>query len=183
MNRAAESIPKRKRWPRVMVIQMSIVAGFLALVWFSFGQNVLDPQAQLVVPQQLGTLELIGSVEGSQALEQVTRLHGTDIDLQNAYIAEYARGNERATVWVGTAGSEEAAAELTRRMVEGIKKGGSGFSNLQRLAFGGLDVYRVKGPGGEHFFYVSRKLRKNVVWLTVDAVDATSLVERAVNIY
>ena len=50
------------------------------------------------VPEQLGTLELIGSSEGSEALAQISRLHGTDIELVSAYIVEYAHGNERVTV-------------------------------------------------------------------------------------
>ncbi len=149
------------------------------MVWFSFGQNVLAPQKQTGVPEQLGTLELIGSVEGSEALAQIGRLHGTDIKLVSAYIAEYAHGNERVTVWVGKAESSNAGAELIKRMLQAIEKGGSGFTNLQRLTIAGHEVFRVDGPGGEHFFYNSREQQDRVVWLTVEVADALPILEQA----
>ena len=133
------------------------------MVWFSFGQNVLSPQKQLGVPEQLGTLELIGSIEGSEALSQIGRLHGTDIKLVDAYIAEYAHGNERVTVWVGRAENNNAGVELIKSMLQGIERGGSGFSNLQRLSIADHEVFRVDGPGGEHFFYISKEQREMVV--------------------
>ena len=148
-------------------------------MWFSFGQNVLAPQKQLGVPERLGTLELIGSVEGSKALAQIQRLHGTDIELVSAYIVEYAHGNERSAIWVGITESRDAAAGLTRRMIEGIEKGDSGFNNLQRLTIAGHEVFRVDGPGGEHFFYISREQRERVVWLTVKATDVLPILEQA----
>ncbi len=156
-------------------------------MWFSFGQNVLAPQTQLNVPQRLGTLELIGTIEGSEALAQVNRLHGTDIELVSTYIAEYDHaaspyhsGDERLTVWVGRTESRDAAAELTRRMVDAIEKGGSGFSNLQQLTIADQEVFRVEGPGGEHFFYNSREQRERVIWLTVEAADALPILEQVV---
>ncbi len=152
-------------------------------MWFSFGQNVLAPQKQPGVPEQLGTLELIGSIEGSEALAQIGRLHGTDIKLVSAYIVEYAHGNERVTVWVGRAESSNAGAELIKRMLQAIEKGGSGFTNLQRLTIAGHEVFRVDGPGGEHFFYNSREPREVVVWLTVEAADALPILEQVLKTF
>lgn len=148
-------------------------------MWFSFGQNVLAPQKQLDVPAQLGTLELIGTIEGSEAMTQVSRPHGTDIELASAYIVEYATDNERVTVWVGKAESSDAAAELIRRMIDGIARGGAGFSNLQRLTIAGHEVFQVNGPGGEHFFYISREQRERVVWLIVEAADTLPILQQA----
>ena len=171
---------------RLVLLQLLIVVGFLSLVWFSFGQNVVAPRNQAMVPQRLGTLELTGTTEGSEAITQVGRLHGSDIELVSAYIAEYAHapspyhsGDQRLTVWVGRTESESAAAELTRRMAEGIEKGGSGFSNLQQLTIAGSDVFRVDGPGGEHFFYSSGEQREEVVWLSVEAADPLPILEQA----
>ncbi len=176
-------VPRTKKRRGLFLFQLFIVVGLLAAVWFSFGQNVLVPQKQLGVPEQLGTLELVGSVEGSAAMAQVSRLHGTDIELVSAYVAEYVHGNERVTVWVGTTESRDAAAGLTRRMIEGIEKGGSGFNNLQRLTIAGHDFFQVEGPGGKHFFYNSRELREEVVWLTVEAADALPILKEALETF
>ncbi len=174
---------RRKRRRGLLLFQLFIMAGLLAVVWFSFGQNVLAPQKQLGVPEQLGTLELIGTIEGSEALAQIRRLHGTEIKLVSAYIAEYAHGNERATVWVGRTESRDAAVELIMKMLQAIEKGGSGFSNLQRLEIAGREVFRVDGPGGKHFFYHSKELRTEVVWLTVEAADALPILEQALETF
>ncbi len=124
-------------------------------------------------------LELIGTIEGPEAMNRISRLHGTDIKLASAYIAEYVHGTERGTVWIGLTENSNAAAELTSKMVDAIEKGGSGFSNLQQLTIAGHEVFRVDGPGGEHFFYNSRKTGKQVVWLTVEAVDVLPILEQA----
>ncbi len=135
------------------------------------------------VPEQLGDLQLVGSVEGSEALAQIRKLHGTDINLASAYIAEYVHNNERVIVWVGRAESRDAAAKLTSKMVDAIEKGGSGFNNLQRLTIAGHEVFRVDGPGGEHFFYNSKEPRERVVWLTLEAADALPILEQVVKTF
>ncbi len=176
-------VPRPKKRRSLVLLQLFIVAVLLAAVWFSFGQNVLAPREQLGVPEQLGDLQLVGSVEGSEALAQIRRLHGTDIKLVSAYIAEYVHGTERSTVWVSITESRDAAVELTRRMIEGIEKGGSSFNNLQRLTIADHEVFRVDGPGGEHFFYNSREQRERVVWLIVEAADALPILEQVVKTF
>ncbi len=172
----------------MLLFQLFLVVGLLVAVWFSFGQNVLAPQKQLGVPEQLGDLHLVSSVEGSEALAQIKELHGTDIELLSAYIAEYAHsspyhGNVRVAVWVGITESRGAAAELTRRMIDGIEKGDSGFSNLKRLTIAGHEVFRVDGHGGEHFFYTSSEQQERVIWLTVEAADALPILEQVVKTF
>ncbi len=176
-------IAKKKKRSGLVLVQLLIVAGLLAVVWFSFGQNVLAPQEQMDVPQRLGTLELISSTQGSAALAQVNRLHGTDIELVSAYIAEYARGNERVTVWVGRAENSSAGAELTEIMLQAIENGGSPFSNLKRLYVADHEVFRVDGPGGEHFFYNSIESGEEVVWLTVEETDGLLILEEALKTF
>ncbi len=153
------------------------------MVWFSFGQNVLAPQKQPGVPERLGTLELIGTIEGAEALAQVNRLHGTDIELVSAYIAEYAHGDERVTVWAGRTESSNAGTEFTKRMLQAIEKGGSGFSNLQRMIIADQEVFQVDGPGGEHFFYNSKEPKGQIVWLTIEAADPLSILEQAIKTF
>lgn len=154
------------------------------MVWFSFGQNVLAPQGQSAVPERLGALELIGTSEGPEALAQVNRLHGTDIELVSAYIAEYAHNDERVTVWVGNTENSNAGAELTERMVQAIENGEvSVFSNLQRLTIAGQEIFQVAGPGGEHFFYNPKELKGQIVWLIIEAVDVLPILEQAIKTF
>ena len=184
MNKTADITPKEKKRRSSFRVQVLIVVGFLVLVWFSFGQNVLAPQKQAGVPERLGTLELVSIIEGSEALAQIEKLHGTDINLVEAQVATYARGStERITVWVSRAESSDAAVELTRMMVEGINRGNSVFSNLRRLTVSSHEVFQVDGPGGEHFFYNSREPRERVVWLAIEAGDTRLILEQVIKTF
>ena len=120
-------------------------------------------------------MELISNIEGADATAQISRLHGTDIELVSSYIAEYVHSNERSIIWVGSTESSEAGAELTRRMIQAIEKGGPVFSNLQHLTIAGHEVFQVNGPGGEHFFYNSREAEEDIVWLTIESADALAI--------
>lgn len=183
----SDTIPRTKKRRGLILLQLFIVTALLAAVWFSFGQNVLAPQKQEGVPRQWGDLQLVDSVEGSQAIAQINKLHGTGIELVSAYIAEYAHSspyhNVRVTVWVGSAESGDAAAELIGKMIEGIERGGSGFSNLERLSIADHEVFRVDGPGGEHFFYLSGERGETVVWLSIEAADTLPILEQAVKTF
>ena len=175
--------PRRKKRRRLLLVQLLIVIGFMILLWFSFGQNVLSPEKQEGVPEQLGRLELVSSIVGSDALSQINSLHGTNINLVTAYIASYARSNERVTIWVGYAETSDSASELITIMIDGIADGNPVFSNLQQLTVAGHEVFQIEGVGGEHFFYQSEKPRESVVWLSIEAADSMPILEQAVKIF
>lgn len=184
----ATKIPKRKKRLRLLWFQLLLVIGFLGLVWFSFVQDVLVPRKQSGIPESLGKLELISSVEGAEALAQVNKLHGTGINLVWAYIAKYADKGERITVWVGKAEDSNTAAGLINKMTEGIARSGSGFSNLRQLtikvsAYSDHNVFQVDGPGGKHFFYLSHGTQDKVVWLTIEAADVMPILNKAVSTF
>jgi len=154
----------------------------------SFGLNVLQPRTQHEAPERLGDLELVDAVTGAEAIVQVNKLHGLDIKLTGALIAEYAHispyhGDSRATVWVGRAENAAAADGLTRRMVESIGKGGAPFSNPRRITLGGYEVFQVDGPGGSHFFYHSGKQSEAVIWLSIEASEPLPVLEQAVRTF
>lgn len=175
--------PRKKRSWSLTLLQILIAAGFLVVLWFSFGQTVLAPQKQQVLPQRLGHLELVSLVQGQQAIAQVTRLHGVDIALANAYIGRYGHQGEEATLWVGVAGNAENAANLLSKMLAGIAKGGTPFYNLKQINVNGQEVYQVDAPGGQHFFYNSAQIRENLVWLSVSGTDSLSLVRQTVKTF
>lgn len=179
---------KSARRRRMLLLQVLIVIVFLALAAFSFGREVLSPGKQGGVPQRIGNLEMVSTVAGAQALSQINRLHGADIKLVTAYVAEYVYDRyerQHATVWVGVAESGEAAALLLSRMLEGITKGGSGFSGLKRVTVAGQDVFQVDGPEGEHFFYQPREGEERVIWVSIEASDASvrPILEQAVKVF
>ncbi|HLB28142.1 MAG TPA: hypothetical protein VJK47_02905 [Dehalococcoidales bacterium] len=180
--------PKKSR---SSLLQLTIVGAILAAIALSFGLNVLSQGAPAGVPSKLADMKLNKNsyVEGAQALARVNQLHGTAINLMSAYIAEYSHDfnpyhtdRARVTVWVGTAGSNDAATQLLNRMVSGIGNGNEMFGNMQQLNLDGDAVYQVSGAGGDHFFYQSRKSPDRVIWLTIaEAGNTMSIVEQALD--
>lgn len=173
---------------RSKLYQLIIVAGLVLVVIFSFGFNVLAPRGKSGMPAKLGTMQLASVTGGQEAMAQVDRLHGLGIELADAKVAQYSHSSPyhsaRATVWVGVAKSESAAADLLQRMVEAIgKSGGSGFSNVQKLNVSGHEVYQVDGQGGAHFFFQSREQPADVVWLTVEGQDTMTTLEAALKAF
>lgn len=173
----------RKR--RLVLFQMVMLAAVLGLVWYGFGRYVLAPVQSSAVPQYVGSLRLASHVEGTEALTEINRLHGTSISLQNAFIAEYKAeyGGDHLTVWAGNAGSDPAAADLISRMVKGIERGGTGFTNLRQVKVAGHDVWQADGVGGNFFFYKSSETGDRVIWLTIEGSDSVSLLESAVRVF
>lgn len=163
--------------------QMAVIAVIIAAVVFSFGLNVVNPGGQLVLPERLGTLELVGAVEGEEALSRVEDLHNIGSELSSAYVVEYVHGRERGSVWVGRADSSTTAEALIERMRAAIEDGGSVFSNVRQTLVAGRPVYRVDGPGGDHFFYHSGRYGRQVVWLTVSVANPLDVLEESVKYY
>ena len=183
MKKVGSITPKAKKQRVSGLLQLLIIVGFLALIWFSFGQNVLPQQKPMNVPEQLGTLELVSSFEGLEALAQINELHGTDISLLNAYTAVYAHSNKKVTVWVGRSESSDAAARLTRIMADGIARGNPEFGNLQQLTIADHDIYQVEGAGGKHYFYQSEVDGDTVVWLSIEADDTVPILEQTIKYF
>lgn len=177
---------ERRRGP--LFFQLIIVFGVLAVVLFVFGQTVLAPEYESgVVPSKLGELKLVSSTEGAEALADVSQLHGLNIELVNAYIGSYAASGQRVTVWVGQAESDIAAAKLLDDMVASIGSDNPAFANLRTLSiaegYHTHRVFQVDGPGGQHFFYISKLSADKITWLTVEAGEALSILEQALNTF
>ena len=171
------SRPKARR-RGIIALQLLLVLGFLGIFAYAFQSTVLAPRS--AIPDRVGELELLEKVEGDAAIAQVGRLHGTDITLEDAYIAKYGHSGLQLTAWVGMAADPAAAGELMRRMLEGIQRGGSGFSNLKRQTVSDTEVYLVDGPGGKHYFYINGE---KVVWLIFEGGDYQTVLSLAVRAF
>jgi len=183
-----ETEPKKKRRSRSLPFQIVLVLVVLALIWFSFGQNVLKKTVESGMPVTFDGMELLSTIEGEEALSQVSQMHGVDINLVSAYIAQYADTTREATVWVGKAENDDDAVRLLNRMVGAIADGNPSFSNLRRLTisrgYTDIDVFQVDGPGGSrHFFYLSAENHAAIVWVAVNSDDTLPVIEQAVRTF
>jgi hypothetical protein len=171
---------KKRRVPAFL--QLGVVVFIVGAVIGSFSFNVLGTD-QSDNPDDLGTLQLVGKVQGEEALREIDQLHGLGIEMEDAYVVRYVRGNEKGTVWVGITSDRAAAADLTDRMRVAIEDGNEAFGEVQAVTVAGQDIYSVKGPGGDHFFYQSQRSSNEVVWIQTNAADVLAFVRDAVKKY
>lgn len=176
VNEQVEQAPKRSRQSRrrrSTIVQIGIVVAVLLAIAISW-RAVQRPS--LAVPKQLGTLKLVSSTSGPDAEAQINKLHGVQIVLHEAYIAQYAGSGASVTAWVAEAASGAEAAGLLRQMADRIGDGNAMFYNLQQQNIDGQQVYGVDSRDGKHYFY---REDKKVIWIQVVATDTLSLLRLA----
>ncbi|MBI2830394.1 MAG: hypothetical protein HYX81_04455 [Chloroflexi bacterium] len=176
----------RKR--RFKQTQTIIVLGIFAIVGISFAINVLGAQRHPGVPEKLLEMKVGNYVSGKQALNQVSQLHGTNIDLSDAIIADYShdfnpyhKNDEKVSVWIGKTKTAAEAADLINRMYQGIQagKGNTPFSNARRQTVEGHEIFQVDGAGGKHYFYAVDTPEPRIVWLTINSDNAAGILKEA----
>jgi hypothetical protein len=186
---STEEKQKKTRKGKAAALQLGIVGVIVILIGISFLVKVLAPPTPSGVPGVLADMKLGSFVGGTQALAQVNQLHGTSIDLADAYVAVYSHDfnpyhsdRARVTAWVGTAKTGDAASALLGRMVAGMSNNNTPFTKPQLVRVGSYSIYQASGLNGEHFFYQSPNDGKKVVWLTVEEAGNTMfLVEQALD--
>lgn len=180
------SRPRGKR--RRVLLQLGLFIALAALVGYGFTRYVIaPPTSSSSVPQFVGALGLTNSVEGPEAQAEINKLHGTDITLSNAYIAQYSGryGGAHMQVWVGQAATQSEAMDLMQRMVAGINRGGTPFSNARQETIAGRNLWQADGTDGSFFFYISQNPNTRVVWITLQHSQGTteSLLESALKVF
>ena len=161
---------RRGLWRRreALVLQGAFVLWILWSVGVGLWQA--NSARTLSAPHALGGLAMEGkAVQGQEAVAQMTRLHGKDVDLSDGYVAHYRSAGGEAVLYVGQTQSATVADTLTERMRARIVQGGSPFNDLSTLPIDGRVVYRVVGLGAEHFFF---SIGDKAVWLTLAGEDA-----------
>ena len=165
-----------------MFLQIGVAVFIVGALIGSFSFNVFGT-GQPGSSGDLGTLQLVGKVQGEEALREIDQLHGLGVEMEDAYVVRYVRGSEKGTVWVGITSGSAAAADLTERMRAAIEDGSDAFGDVREVTVAGQDVFSVKGPGGDHFFYQSQRSTREVVWIQTNAADVLAFVRDAVKEY
>lgn len=135
--------------------------------------------AQLVVADKIGAMRLTNSQQGREAVAQINSLHGTDVGVEDGYIASYVGGGNQATLWVARTASPTEAKRLIDLMTEKIGAGPSSgkaiFTDLQEFQREGKTVYTVVGQGQRHYYY---QTSARVIWLAVGGSEPEGILQR-----
>ncbi|HXF82470.1 MAG TPA: hypothetical protein VNN19_06940 [bacterium] len=150
---------------------VGLTAGLAAVVVALLANTSNPPSGQsaspgLRVPAALAGSPLTGSVRGAAAVDQISRLHGTRIEVADAVVARYGP----ITLWISNAPSPLKASALLWRMNRRMAGGTGVFSTPSPRELRGRTVFSTTGMGQSHAYYQSGA---TVLWLAAppDVLD------------
>jgi hypothetical protein len=116
----------KRSLPFIVIIISIIVLAFTVYNSFNISQpssgkatngfSSSEQTQQRLFPEKFGHLSIISQIEGDIAIKEIAKLHRKNIPLKDAYILEYASGNDYLRIWVSISHSKKEAKELTDRM-------------------------------------------------------------------
>lgn len=160
-----------------VAVWLLLFAGATLLLFFRIWLPQERAKEAQPLPDHLGPVRLVETVEGPAAMAQVAKLHGKDIALANAYVGHYEEEGARATVYVSISRTRSDAASLYKLMTVKIGKGNAVFTGLRKATTtNGLEGYSLQGMGQEHFYYLKDK---EVVWVAADPTIAGAVLDAA----
>lgn len=114
------------------------------------------------IPGMLAGVTVGDVMKGNEAKTHIEELHGQPLGAgtDQAWLAHYA--DNKATLWVTRSFKKADATSLIDRMTAGIARGGSPFTNPQRLK--DVKGYRLDGMGQKHFYFI---VGRDVLWLAI----------------
>ena len=139
-----------------VLFAVMVAVGVGTGLWSAAGNRA----ASTPPPGELAGYDLIEAVVGPEAIDDINRLHGTAIDIVDAWVGRY---RDDGGVWVSRASDEANARQLLDDMVTNIQDGGSPFRGLTPQEFQGMPVYAVIDARQVHYFY---QQETQVVWVT-----------------
>ena len=159
----------------LMVIGVSLVVGAIGWTFFD------HPSSQFLkgtLPDSIAGLHLTSSTTGTQAIEEVSSMHGKEFPIEFGEIGIY--GNREITLWVAGAASDEVAAQMTTVMHEKISQGNSPFTPTNEIQNKDRKVYVLDGMGQRHYYFQSKN---SVIWLAANPSVADAAIQQILEVY
>jgi hypothetical protein len=120
------------------VMGLAVVVTWMVLLGPLSG---LLPGVDLDAPQTLGDLPVVWQASGTEASDELARLHGKPIPITGGVVARYQEGSHAAMLWVSQSPSAGMAARLNTTMTARIAEGNSPFEPFGTIDIEGQTVY------------------------------------------
>lgn len=166
--------------PIIFIALIALVAVVGAwMIWFQ--PQPLPSLTQEEFPQQMDGLPLVQLATGSEAIKQISMLHGTDIDIVSGIVAMYGGhdGAKHIIVWVSESANKAEATKLLDIMDEKMPNS-KAFSNYQVKMMDGRTYYYVTGPDPQMENYYYQK-GERLYWVGVQGGDADETMKNIVD--
>ena len=147
-------------------------AGIVAFVCLSVVASVSAQRREL--PQSLGRLSLVKTLEGKDAKASVDQLHQKAVAPKSSVTGEYEGGNRSATLYASLYYSQREAKAAGSRMMQLIGGGNRVFGHYSEQHHGRLLIGRCVGLGQIHYLF---QQGERVFWLSVDPLLESEVLE------
>ncbi len=123
-----------------------------------------------LMPEQVGEMKRVQLLTGTEAQDEVDKLHGKALPAEASVVARYSTpadiaSGRPAEVWVSRVSSEREARRQTGDMVHKMYENPrSPFKNPKRTDHAGNAIYRFEGMGQAHLVWFKGDL---VYWISV----------------
>jgi hypothetical protein len=155
------AMPKRTLAGAIIILGVILIIS--ALIYWGFSETIAGSD-EAKLPNSLANLPLTTVTYGSEAVDEITRLHAKEFPLTSGAMGMYG-SNDEATLWVAGFANDSTAEQIVRAMQEKIASVSSPFTPTGEEQVGGRTIYQLDGMGQKHFYFQSANL---VIWLAAD---------------
>ncbi len=125
------------------------------------------------VPSSIGGVSLVEQTTGEAAMQALSKMHGTGVNMADGYILNYGNEQNNITLYLSVSNTVAEAVELFEQMDKRMPSTKM-FTGRQVVKLGSRNVVQVEGMGMKHFYWQSGKLN---YWLAVQGnMDSKKLV-------
>jgi len=167
-----------KRLPPGAMIAFGVILVISALFYLGFKGIIAGSDASNL-PKSLTDLPLTAATYGSEAVQEITRLHGKEFPLVSGAMGMYG-SSDQATLWVAGFADDPTAAQILRAMHEKIASVDTPFTPTGEEQITGRTVYLLNGMGQKHIYFQSSSL---VIWLAVNPEIAEKAIQQILKAY
>lgn len=158
-------------------LAITILTLFGAAYFFSVAAG--SKPEQFTFPAQMASLKLGHFSQGEEAMANISKLHGKEIEMKNGYVAHYESDRAKAMLYISEFDSQDQARQQIELMRKKIEKGSKAFAHLRELQVEERTIYSVLGFGQIHYFYLDSN---RVIWLAVDPPVAELVLKAALEV-
>jgi len=147
----------------VLLVMAAVLSPFLL-------QRLASP----ALPETIGSLRRLETLDGDRAAALVDKLHGKGVSTSKNLIGAYRGAGASATLYRTVYASSAEAERNDERMAAMIERGNNAFEHFHRGVRMERTVSMCLGMGQVHFFFASGR---SLYWLAVDPPVAREALE------
>ncbi len=138
----------------------------LSLSFLAMGAPASAEVADQAMPSSLSELRLAQLLLGEEARNEMDRLHGKSIPLQEAFVAHYQGAGRTIVLYVAVASDEATAQDQVEQMTARMRGANGPFAHLGERVMGGALVHSLFGQRQVHLHF---RRGSRVVWVGADS--------------